>query len=230
MKINLIRFKTILSTLRLVFKNRFFRPKKAFVYVAIGDSTVEGMGATHKDNAFATKVFYALSKHIKNAEHYNLGKSGARVKDVLHNQLDQAIMYKPDLIIISVGANDLRNRTKFSQFKIDYEYLLRRLKNETKAIILVNNIPNLMYAPIMPKYYTPYCWFLTRKFNQAIADSTKSTDGILVDLHSQSKTVKDKKEVFAEDGLHPSDIGHSLWSELIITVLQPLLLKNYLTK
>ena len=104
----------------LSFLTKYIPTKKSFVYVALGDSTVEGIGATAPHRSY-TGILHGVIKEKKKRTHYhNLGIAGATIQDVIRLQLAKAIELQPDLITLSVGANDIKKRTttkKLSQIK-----------------------------------------------------------------------------------------------------------------
>lgn len=193
-----------------------WRPKK-FVYVAIGDSTVEGVGASDPSRSCPALVFEKIKHEKKRAYFYNLGKSGARIKDVVELQLAKAVELKPDLITISVGANDLRHIAKLRHFEKDFYQLIKTLKEKTKAEIIISNIPDVSVAPslsIVVKYLSK---FVAKRLNRIINEHAKQFRCILIDLYTGSKIYGRKSiGLISADGLHPSDEGYALWAKAII--------------
>ena len=204
-------FKWIIKLRQLV-----WRPGK-FVYVAIGDSTVEGVGASNPSRSCPALVFEKIKHEKKRAYFYNLGKSGARIKDVVELQLAKAVELKPDLITISVGANDLRHRTKLRHFEKDFLELIKTLNEKTKAKIIISNIPDLSVVPSIPILVKHLLRFATGRFNRIIKEHAEQFRCILVDLYTGSKIYGRKSTgLISEDGLHPSDRGYALWANAII--------------
>lgn len=200
-------------------KRLFWRSEK-FVYVAIGDSTVEGIGSSHSSKSFPALVFQKIKQDKKEASFYNLGKGGARVRDVIELQLPRVILLKPDLVTISVGANDLRRRTNIKQFEKDYHHLIKTLKEKTNAQIIISNIPDVSLLPSLSIFVRYFARFMNRRLNRIINRHAKQFRCILVDLHEGSKIYSKKyKDLISGDGLHPSDKGYSLWAEAIIAHL-----------
>ena len=204
-------FKWLIKLRQLV-----WRPGK-FVYVAIGDSTVEGVGASDPSRSCPALVFEKIKNERKRAYFYNLGKSGARIKDVVELQLAKAVELKPDLITISVGANDLRHRTKLRHFEKDFLELIKTLSGKTKAKIIISNIPDVSVVPSIPILVKHLLRFATGRFNRIIKEHAEQFRCILVDLYTGSKIYGRKSTgLISEDGLHPSDRGYALWANAII--------------
>lgn len=197
-----------------------------YVYIAIGDSTVEGIGTTHKDRSFPALIFAQLKQEHKNTEFHNLGKSGAKVKDVVEYQLERVCLLNPNLITVSVGGNDLRSRTKLKDFENNFSYLIEQLKMRTNAMIVVNNIPDLSHLKIIPIILRPLSKLMLIRINKAIEKIAKKYQVIHIDLYTQSKIfAKNYPEFISEDKLHPSDSGYALWANTINTYLKHILNK-----
>lgn len=197
-----------------------FRSRRKFVYVAMGDSTTEGVGASKPDKSFAALVFAALKREYKHVAYHNLGNNGAKVNDVVVNQLEKAIALRPDLVTLSVGTNDLRERTKSALFEKELSYLVEKLKMETDAKIMVNNIPDLSNIPAIPFILRLYCRILVKRFNKVIGNLTDKYQVVLVDLYKHTGMfTKRFPQMISADGLHPSDIGYALWATAIISNL-----------
>lgn len=202
---------------------RFPVQKRNYIVVAIGDSTVEGIGATKPERAFAPLVCSLIKQDLKRVVFYNFGKEGARIKDVLDSQLDKAISLNPNLILISIGANDVIFQENIFKFEKGYKTLLDRLAKETKALVVVNNIPDMTITPIIPPMIRPFFRFTISLFNFKIKTTTRRFGAIFIDLYKQSKLYKGYQGLIASDGFHPSDIGYALWANTIINQISSLI-------
>lgn len=212
----------------LILYNLFTRnsanAKRSFVYVAIGDSTVQGLGATTPQRSYAGIIFEVIKSTYKNAQFHNLGVMDSRVKDVLQYQLKKAISLSPDLITISIGANDIRRRTSSIEFERDLHTLLLTLKKETLAEIVINNIPDMSLTPAVPKKLKTLSRIQVNRFNQRITRQAKKVGVILVDLYALSQIYgKNYPEMISQDGFHPSDFGYAIWANTVVIHLQHLL-------
>src|SRR5262245_45994125 len=72
--------------------------------VWLGDSTAAGVGASSSSGALPSQVADGLGTSGTSVT--NLAVSGARVADVLADQVPKVAGVRPDLVLISVGAND----------------------------------------------------------------------------------------------------------------------------
>ena len=95
--------------------------RASLVYVALGDSTVEGIGATSRDRNYVSRLLDHLRAVYPNARVVNLGIGGATSADVLAGQLDQAVLLRPDLVTISIGPNDITQGDTVQQYEHNVE-------------------------------------------------------------------------------------------------------------
>src|SRR6267142_4269360 len=124
------------------------------VYVVMGDSTAAGRGANYeKGIAIATAQHMATSHRVVLT---NLGVSGARLRDVVTEQLAAAEQLRPDVVLISVGANDVTHLTPLRSMKTSLLEILRRLRrsNENVAIVVTGS-PEIGAPPRVPRVLRP---------------------------------------------------------------------------
>jgi lysophospholipase L1-like esterase len=219
MKLRGITFKSLQQRLRQIWS---FHRATPFVYVALGDSTVEGVGASQLSRTYASLVHAEVSQRFKGALHYNLGKSGARAEDVVTGQLDHAIAMKPDLVTLSVGANDILRHTKLGVYRRNLIRIVESLRSQTHAIIVVTNIPNFSLLRVIPTPLKPFAKFNIQRFNAAILGVAEKYNLVHIDAFRQTTLFirQFPNEVIYKDGFHPSDFGYALWANTIMTSLE----------
>jgi lysophospholipase L1-like esterase len=185
---------------------------KRFVYAAIGDSTVEGIGASNPDRSYTSLIFSNIKTMHKNAQYHNFGKSGAKIYDVIKNQTESAISVKPDLISISIGANEILQHFSINDFRKNLLFLIESLKQEApKATIIINSIPSFSLTPAVPGAMKFIANLQIKRFNKCIYEISKKTNIIHNDTYNQSTIcAKIFPETFANDNFHPSDFGYAL--------------------
>jgi lysophospholipase L1-like esterase len=212
-----------ITRLQLSFTKRFLS-QSPFVYVAIGDSAAEGIGATSHERSYTGILHTSLKKYKKNVVYHNLGKLGAPIEDVMTRQLEKAIELQPDIVTISVGANDLRVRTNPSTFEKKLRTLLYRLQTETKAHVVMNTVPDFSHAPVIPRFFRHVSRFGIRYVNKIITKVAKERRIVLVDLFDHGSYYSQHfPEAIAKDGFHPSDIGYAIWANALLAEIKQLL-------
>src|SRR5690606_20312357 len=89
------------------------------VYVALGDSTAQAIGASKPEYGYVGLVKeYLENKTNKNVAVINISVSGAKLSDVIAEQIPKLKdLPKADVLTIEIGANDVINfnRKKFEK-------------------------------------------------------------------------------------------------------------------
>jgi lysophospholipase L1-like esterase len=186
-------------------------------YVALGDSTVQGIGASRPETNYVSRLHARLRERYPNARMVNLGVGGATSRDVIRRQLERAIALKPHLLTVSIGPNDITSRVPVTTYAAHMETILGRLAAETEAVIVVNLLPDLAVTPrFRSREVAPVVGRLSTEFNDALAKAADRHGAALVDLYGPSRReVPGRPELLARDGYHPSDLGYARWAELM---------------
>lgn len=182
------------------------------VYVAVGDSTGVGVGAS--DGGYPARLLKRIQQEGREARLVNFCVSGATTEDLLRGQLNQAIAARPTLITVGIGINDLGHYVPSEKFARNFEEIIKRLKTETSAIVVVSNLPDISFAPVVPAYAREQTRSQINLFNQHIAEIVKRYNLTLVDAYAETHTIiPEHPEFFSDDGFHPSDAGYEYWAK-----------------
>jgi acyl-CoA thioesterase-1 len=189
----------------------------AVLYVALGDSTVEGVGASSPERNYVSRLHERLRTVYPQARMSNLGVGGATSADVLLRQLDRAIGLRPHLVTLSIGPNDITTRVSATTYEKNLDTILGRLRHETAAVVVVNLIPDLAVTPrFRESRARDVVGRQTIVFNEALERKARAHGAELVDLYAASqRELPQRPELVWSDGYHPSDAGHARWAELV---------------
>ena len=193
-------------------------------YVALGDSTVEGVGATAPDRTYVSRLHASLREVYARADVENLGVAGATSSDVVQQQLPRAARGRPDLVTLSVGPNDITERIAVNVFERNVETIFRTLRARQETVLVATLLPDL---GVTPRFRArPEREAVARRsveFNDALRRQARAHGVVLVDLYGPSREeVPRRPELVAGDGYHPSDVGYARWAELMWQVIAPL--------
>ncbi len=181
-------------------------------YLALGDSTGAGVGA--RDGGYVARIFKRIVPHRPGSALTNLCVSGATTSNVLRGQLDRGMRADPQLVTLGIGLNDIGHGVTLDQFSKNYEAILSQLKSDSKAAIVVTNIPDISSAPQIPQAmrieYHQQIVAYNRKLEEIASRHEVSVFDIYAVTHAQ---LSSHPEFFSEDGFHPSDEGYEFWAE-----------------
>lgn len=188
----------------------------SLVYVALGDSLTAGVGTDKYSESYP----YLLAQYFA-GDNYQINlKSralpGAKTMDLLDILLPEAIKDEPNIVTLLIGVNDIHGQISQKDFKTNYENILRRLTEETKAEIYVINMPALGSGDLL---LPPYNWFFnvkTRQYNKIIKELTVKYSVRYINLYTPTEDLfKRSGSHYASDFFHPSAEGYKIWADLI---------------
>ncbi len=125
---------------------------KVLKYIAAGDSTAVGVGASALENTYSYKLADHLSQ-TSQIEYKNVAASGARTQNVIDSQLQPIIEFNPDVVTISIGANDITHLTSTQTVLKNFKQIISEIESKTHAKIYLTNIPNFTGAKLLPFWY-----------------------------------------------------------------------------
>jgi acyl-CoA thioesterase I len=181
-------------------------------YAALGDSTGAGVGA--KEGGYVARIFRRIVAQKPDAQLTNLCVSGATSVDVLSDQLDLAIRTDPMLVTLGVGINDIGMGLSLEQFGRNFEQILNSLQRNTRATIVITNVPDISSAPRIPEQIRSEYLQQIIAFNRKLEEIAASNGITVFDIYTIThERLPSHPEYFSEDGFHPSDKGYELWAE-----------------
>ena len=174
-------------------------------YVAIGDSTTEGLddpdgrgGYRGWANRLAERVAAAQGSLL----YANLAIRGRVARQIREEQLDRAAAMQPGLATVVAGMNDLV-RPRFDAFAVgeDVERMQRTLV-AGGATVLTFTLPDL--APVMP-LARPLAG-RTQALNEALRAASRRSGATLVDLGAHP--FASDPRLWSHDRFHANALGH----------------------
>lgn len=176
--------------------------KGGILFVALGDSTAQGIGASTPERGYVGLIAQRLRTATgRPVQVLNLSRSGARVHDVVVDQLPRLAGLAPDLVTVAVGANDLKHDDA-DRFRADVDALIVGLG----PTAVVGDIPWFMHGG-------------TGRRSGEAADYVAAQAGArglpVARLHRAmyERGWMSMITDFAADWFHPNDRGHRLWAD-----------------
>ena len=177
-------------------------------YVALGDSAAQGIGTKDPTHGYVGLLAARIEQQTgQKVRLINLSVTGARIKDVTTKQLPQLAQYKPDIVTVEIGGNDVVHYDN-QQFTRDFQELTGKLPKGT----YISDMP--FFGGRIAK---------NREALQAgthIYDSVATNQLRLVPLQKFTRE-RDSILAYAPDCFHPSDRGYRNWADAFWSVIQP---------
>ncbi|KKR79642.1 MAG: hypothetical protein UU73_C0003G0308 [Candidatus Daviesbacteria bacterium GW2011_GWA1_41_61] len=184
-------------------------------YMALGDSLTSGVGSQSYEKTFPYILAQKLASGKKDMLLINLGQPGADIAEVLKFQVPEAIRENPDYLSLLIGTNDVHNFTSRDSFRNSYKVIISNLSQQTKAKIILINIPYLGTKDLIWPPHNLWLNFRIRQFNEDIAQIAQEGNLHLEDLYTQTKKLSSQPGFYSADLFHPSAEGYILWGQII---------------
>jgi lysophospholipase L1-like esterase len=187
--------------------------KEAVKLLAIGESTVAGVGARTHETALTGQFAKHLSLKIgKSVEWFAVGKSGIRAGETIVELVPKIPDVKFDYIMLGLGGNDVLRLSSPRKWRRDMTKLIGILKEKNPGVkIFITNAPAVRLSPVLPQPIKFLLGHLSALHERNTKEFTGEMENVFY-FHQPTEVI----EGFFADGLHPSEKGYDVWSEAIL--------------
>lgn len=178
------------------------------LWVALGDSAAQGLGAAHPQEGYVGQAHAHLVHRTGQPWRVlNLSCSGATIPDVLAEQLPQlaALPAAPALVTCGIGVNDLF-RTPLPKVRAQLRTLIEALPDN--AVMLDIPLPRGRWR--IGRLAVP----LVARANSAIYAGARARRIPVASVSNHFTAPWDGK--FGPDDFHPNDIGYRDWCRALV--------------
>lgn len=176
-----------------------------FTYLALGDSTAQGIGASTPGRSYVGQLATRIETHLgAPIRVVNLGVSGSTTGLCVRDQLPKAekvLTKHPDLVTLAIGANDIAQWNPVA------------FHANMSAIFDV--LPSHTIVAELPCFHLPWNERLVREANRMVHLIAESRGLQVVPLHeaTRQRGVYGVLTEFAQDAFHPNDRGYEVWAD-----------------
>ena len=172
------------------------------LYVAIGDSAAQGVGASRPDRSYVGLVAEHLRTRTgRTVRVVNLSVSGARLRDAIVAQLPALATLRPDLVTAAIGANDIAG--------FDEE----RFEGELATVY--DALPEGSIVGDVPAFYLGGAEKRARIANSIVHRLAAERGLDVAPLYEQTRRQGGARYALnqvAADFFHPNDRGYRVWA------------------
>jgi lysophospholipase L1-like esterase len=179
-----------------------------FLYVAIGDSAAQGIGASNPGKSYVG----ILADHVrqitgKSVRVVNLGVSGATVALAVRDQLPRFEKLRPDLVTVAIGANDIAD--------------WHPATFEARVRTVFAALPTHALVADLPCFHLPRNEIKVAAANEIIRRVAGEHSLFVVPLHATTKRAGFRSIAthVAKDLFHPNDRGYRAWAEAFLPMV-----------
>jgi lysophospholipase L1-like esterase len=187
----------------------------------IGDSSITAPGVSSPSEIWVSRLAGRLAEsHHVLLESFAVG--GSMAHDLIEAQMEDAILFGPDLIIVSVGANDVIKGVPRRRFAANLERLIAELA-DTGAVVVQSGVGDL---GTIPRLYPPLSTLLSRRsarFDRVHWEVAERHGTHVIDQRSDDWQLWNRdRSLWAADYFHVSPAGHARWAETAWRTVGPL--------
>ena len=172
------------------------------LYVAMGDSAAQGIGASRPDHSYVGLLARLMRDTTgRSVRVVNLSVSGATTALAVRDQLPKLAKYRPDVMTVSIGANDIA--------KWDSEAFEANLRE------ILDAVPSHALIADLPFFYFPHHERKVAVANDILRRLVAERGLTLVRLHRETRVRGFRRMFthFANDWFHPNDHGYRVWAD-----------------
>ena len=188
--------------------------------IALGESTVAGVGARTHETGLAGQLAAALSRDgQRSVDWFVAARSGINARLSLAELVPKLAGHRADVVLIALGVNDSIEFHTARRWAADLERLIESVRREVgNALVLLSGVPPLDYFPALPEPLSTVLGARSASLEQASIRLAKSIKRVVhVPFQIESKQCV---ELFCADGFHPSELGYQIWAEQLAAALK----------
>jgi lysophospholipase L1-like esterase len=181
--------------------------------VALGESTVAGMGARTHETALAGQLALALNKQTGRAVEWTVvARSGINARECRAELVPRLAGRRAEVVMIALGVNDSIGFHTARRWASDVEGLIADVRKEVgDALVLLAGVPPLDCFPALPKPLSLALGARSAALERASFELVKTlTQVVYVPFQIEGER---RTDLFCADGFHPSELGYSEWAK-----------------
>ena len=183
--------------------------------VVLGDSTGAGVGVTDTEDTVGAALSRRLAHLGRRVRLAGVAIAGSGTGD-LGPQVSRALLGRPDVAVLLVGANDATRGTPLGAVRRNLTEAVRRLR-ATGVPVVVGTCPDLGAVRAFAQPLRSILAWRGRRVATASATATRDAGGVAVDLAVATGAVfRADPGTFSVDRFHPSADGYRLLAEALL--------------
>jgi lysophospholipase L1-like esterase len=181
----------------------------------MGDSTAAGWGAGDLASTYPHQIAGAIAARGFRVHVVNVAVGGATTAQVRRDQSAFLASVRPDVVTLSIGANDATHGTPTRDFKSEMTLLLADLQKSSAKSVMVADVPDMFLAPALPYPLAIISGRRARNLNAILEEMPRGSKLKIVNLYRRGKLdYRRDPGLYAADLFHPSTRGYAIWAHL----------------
>jgi lysophospholipase L1-like esterase len=178
--------------------------------LAIGDSIIDGVGISHTSQSLPVRFAAALARREHCQVNWRIeGKTGFNIDDVLERLAAVETITRPDLVLLSVGVNDVTGLSSTRHWRRQLTQLLKRIQQQWPGCRLIfAGLPPMSKFPLPPQPLRSALGLRAARLDRIAAAIIAQHPHA---IHVPTR-INPEQHGFCEDGFHPSAESCNLWA------------------
>ena len=197
-------------------------------YALLGDSTTVSQGGDY-DKGYARGTARYLASQGYAVTFYNFGVSGARAADIAESQAPQAAKVRPDIVLISVAANDVTHLTAIKDIEASLQSSINTLRAARPEVkIVLTGSAQMGSIPRFPQPTRLIAKLRVAQINNMVRQLVAREDVTFAPIADKTGPIFAARadELYASDKFHPNTIGYEVWTPVLNDALGAALAKT----
>lgn len=192
----------------------------AFRLLVIGDSTAVGVGASAHAEALPGFLAAALRDRLGRSVAWSVaGRSGATARRVVTDLVPALNGTAPDLVVVTVGINDLIRRRPLRAWADDLAALITGVRGAYRdATVLLAGMPPVHRFPALPQPLRLVVGARARAMDRIMREAARAHGAVHAPM---DEAMARDRRLFASDGFHPSPAGYRAWADDLARAAAP---------
>jgi lysophospholipase L1-like esterase len=183
--------------------------------VVLGDSTAAGVGVTRTDDTVGAALARRMAQLGRRVRLAGVAIGGSGTGD-LGPQVSRALLGRPDVAVVLVGADDATRGTSLTAVRQNLTDAVHRLR-AVGVRVVVGTCPDLGAVRAFGQPLRGVVGWQGRRVAAASAAAALAAGGVPVDLAAVTGPVfRADPGTFSEDRFHPSADGYRLLAEALL--------------
>jgi lysophospholipase L1-like esterase len=181
--------------------------------IALGESTVAGIGARTHESGLTGQLALALRRKTNRSVNWMVvARSGINARDCRLELVPKLRGLNADVVAIALGVNDSIEFHSARRWASDIERLIDSVRAEVgDALVLLSGVPPLNYFPALPQPLSFVLGSRSASLERATVVLAKKLKGV---VHVPFSMERDRcGDLFCADGFHPSELGYKEWAD-----------------
>ena len=184
-------------------------------YLALGDSFTCGTGGP-PELSFPSQLKRALGKKGVEVRLENVAVNGYSTNEVIELELEALERFKPDVVTLAVGANDLVRGDDLDAYRANVKKIFKAIADARVKRVFVLPQPDWSQSPVSEGVGDRGAIRARIEvYNAVLSEEAKRAGATYLDLFPQF-VEEAKKGLIAPDGLHPNQRAYAAWAEALL--------------